>query len=490
MTMPTEVIPNLIKCVEAFPFDKPHVVSVAEKMLLLDALAELLAVREAHPVAVIRHVVIGEGKTGCHATLFNPLPAGTELFTAPPAPVLMDERHPVGGDKWGWDGEYNRGWNAYRAAMLNHVGGSDEKVQPIFFIEIEGDDWINAGRIPGSTFDFNNLPDGINHLYAAPPAPAVSADVAAALDWIDDFIARCNGDDRGACNSVNVLRAAMLQPVSQGYTLLAGENCWSCGKYFTYAQHSECDGYCPHCNAPVDLEDEEDQPLPSVPDEMTGAIAMTQYGIKPSNYKQWVKGWNACRAARIRLSGSSEQKGKRLRIAEGKFAAYFPQERPLSGARVIAWDESGNLLGVGFGLETRQTGIAIIINGKKYDSNHVIHWCNSPVVPDGCDTMPNGQPAAHVSLESFSSDGTSDIMTKNLPIGTALFTAPPVPSVTRDLLDAMTEVIRISDRDHEAWSRAKNAIAICRAAIPATAPDEIEIFVDQVCGNLPTGHQQ
>ncbi|MFV8904573.1 hypothetical protein ABQ333_04875 [Serratia fonticola] len=55
-------------------------------------------------------------------------------------------------------------------------------------------------------------------LYTAPPAPAVPADVAAALDWIDDFIARCNGDDRGACNSVNVLRAAMLQPVSQGYT--------------------------------------------------------------------------------------------------------------------------------------------------------------------------------------------------------------------------------------------------------------------------------
>ncbi len=40
--------------------------------------------------------------------------------------------------------------------------------EPVFFIEVEGDDWINAGRIPGSTFDFNNLPDGINYLYAAP----------------------------------------------------------------------------------------------------------------------------------------------------------------------------------------------------------------------------------------------------------------------------------------------------------------------------------
>lgn len=39
--------------------------------------------------------------------------------------------------------------------------------------------------------------------------------------------------------------------------VLSGENCWSCGKFFTYAQHSECDGYCPHCNAPVDLDEEE-----------------------------------------------------------------------------------------------------------------------------------------------------------------------------------------------------------------------------------------
>lgn len=50
--------------------------------------------------------------------------------------------------------------------------------EPVFFIEVEGDDWINAGRIPGSTFDFNNLPDGINNLYATPqPAPELTATV-------------------------------------------------------------------------------------------------------------------------------------------------------------------------------------------------------------------------------------------------------------------------------------------------------------------------
>lgn len=374
----------------------------------------------------------------------------------------------------------------YRELMVR----MEAEIKPVAVLDIQR----NREDKPRLLMEYasaRELPDDTYQLFTAPPAPAVPAPCTREqIPYSEIPLVVAYAAGHNDCRNTVIQLSGNSEHVSQSYTLPVGENCWSCGKYFTYAQHSECDGYCPHCNAPVDLEDEEGQPSASVPDEMTGAIAMTQYGIKPSNYKQWVKGWNACRAARIRLSGSSEQKGKRLRIAEGKFAAYFPQERPLSGARVIAWDENGNLLGVGFGLYTRQTGIAIIINGKKYDSNHVIHWCNSPVDPDGCGTMPNGQPAAHVSLESFSSDGTSDIMTKNLPIGTALFTAPQVPSVTRDLLDAMTEVIRISDRDHEAWSRAKNAIAICRAAIPATAPDEIDIFVDQVCGNLPTGHQQ
>ena len=30
-----------------------------------------------------------------------------------------------------------------------------------------------------------------------------------AVNWLDDFVARCNGDDRGACESVNVIRHAL-----------------------------------------------------------------------------------------------------------------------------------------------------------------------------------------------------------------------------------------------------------------------------------------
>lgn len=47
-------------------------------------------------------------------------------------------------------------------------------------------------------------------------APVASAEVMDALNWVDDFIARCNRDDRGSCDSVNVLRRALTSaPVAR-----------------------------------------------------------------------------------------------------------------------------------------------------------------------------------------------------------------------------------------------------------------------------------
>ncbi len=53
---------------------------------------------------------------------------------------------------------------------------------------------------------------------------------------------------------------------------------------------------------------------------------------------------------------------------------------------------------------------------------------------------------------------------------TKLYAAPPAPvaqpvQVPDELLSAMEEVLRISDRDHEAWKRAREGIAACRAAM-------------------------
>ncbi|HEJ7812949.1 TPA: hypothetical protein SMI02_000602 [Serratia marcescens] len=56
---------------------------------------------------------------------------------------------------------------------------------------------------------------------------------------------------------------------------------------------------------------------------------------------------------------------------------------------------------------------------------------------------------------------------KDLPHGTELFTASPAPAMVGELLEAMEEVIRISDRDHDAWNRVKVAITAYRAAVLA-----------------------
>ncbi|EAW1743313.1 hypothetical protein AXO50_23235 [Salmonella enterica subsp. enterica] len=65
---------------------------------------------------------------------------------------------------------------AEEAAELARIALASLTAEPVFYIEVEGDDWTQAGRIPGSTFDFNNLPDGINKLYATPPSPVADAD--------------------------------------------------------------------------------------------------------------------------------------------------------------------------------------------------------------------------------------------------------------------------------------------------------------------------
>jgi hypothetical protein len=61
----------------------------------------------------------------------------------------------------------NLGYAMADAAKVIDMAIASFDAGPVFFIEVEGDDCIPAGRIPGSTFDFKKLPDGINKLYAA-----------------------------------------------------------------------------------------------------------------------------------------------------------------------------------------------------------------------------------------------------------------------------------------------------------------------------------
>lgn len=107
-----------------------------------------------------------------------------------------------------------------------------KEAQPVFFIEIEGDDWINAGRVPGSTFDFSNLPDGINHLYTA--TPALPANVIGRPATPDDspypatiaggcLLAQAWADGYNARNALTVAPAAPQSDHLKRALKLAGE---------------------------------------------------------------------------------------------------------------------------------------------------------------------------------------------------------------------------------------------------------------------------
>lgn len=60
--------------------------------------------------------------------------------------------------------------------------------------------------------DAEEFASELRALLAEQPQAGAGQSVLAALDWVDDFVARCNGDDRGSCESVNTLRQALTAP--------------------------------------------------------------------------------------------------------------------------------------------------------------------------------------------------------------------------------------------------------------------------------------
>lgn len=56
--------------------------------------------------------------------------------------------------------------------------------------------------------------------------------------------------------------------------------------------------------------------------------------------------------------------------------------------------------------------------------------------------------------------------TDHVQCGDAAAMANMLLSISADLISAMEEVLRISERDHEAWRRAHAAIADLRSVVP------------------------
>ncbi|EPN6715111.1 hypothetical protein [Klebsiella pneumoniae] len=115
-----------------------HQISAIEAVGITDsntlaAFKLALAAMDSEPVAEVYQAPnIGIcAALGPSIRMLCPLEPGTKLYRhAQPVPVVPNEiKHRIGGLDWGWEGEFNRGWNACRAAMLERqlVDRVDEK---------------------------------------------------------------------------------------------------------------------------------------------------------------------------------------------------------------------------------------------------------------------------------------------------------------------------------------------------------------------------
>lgn len=84
-----------------------------------------LAAMDSEPVAYISKSDFDAGYPHIQARRDFNKACTMAVYAAQPAPVVPvvpDEiKHRIGGLDWGWEGEFNRGWNACRAAMLQEL---------------------------------------------------------------------------------------------------------------------------------------------------------------------------------------------------------------------------------------------------------------------------------------------------------------------------------------------------------------------------------
>ena len=82
--------------------------------------------------------------------------------------------------------------------------------------------WLRLYRDGSDSEDFTNLPDVFERqrpLYALPGAQNVASvpdAVMVALENLDDYIARIEGNDRGACGLINLVRRYLLDAAEVG----------------------------------------------------------------------------------------------------------------------------------------------------------------------------------------------------------------------------------------------------------------------------------
>lgn len=97
------------------------------------------------------------------------------------------------------------------------------------------------------------------------------------------------------------------------------------------------------------------------------------------------------------------------------------------------------------------------------------------------DEVLNAEPVAYMTYKGYLLHA-ADPKLAEYSDPTPLYDAPPAPTVPEELLSAMEEVLRISDRDHDAWHKVREGISACRAAMlqDGTLTNEGTIPVTQI----------
>ena len=82
------------------------------------------------------------------------------------------------------------------------------------WIDHANDDLTDWGLEPTHWMPFPNLPGA--QAQPAPSVPSVPDEVMVVLDHLDDYIARIEGNDRGACSPINLIRRYLLDAAGVG----------------------------------------------------------------------------------------------------------------------------------------------------------------------------------------------------------------------------------------------------------------------------------
>lgn len=223
------------------------------------ALRQLLAYEQAakNPAAWVATDSEGFPEYSEHNEFSSSCGAGTPLYSAPVLPLLS-----IGELLHRLEEQTGEKWVEESAQPV-----IPEQQQPIAYIFKHP-----AGRLFWSlTDESNKWQADVIPVYADPHELKIPPAIEPDYEVIKGILPTANPDEYACCIAAdmwNACRAEMLkaQPGSEPCKL----NCWSCGNSFTYTQRLECDGYCPHCDSPIDLdEDEDEEALKAAPLEPT-----------------------------------------------------------------------------------------------------------------------------------------------------------------------------------------------------------------------------